>query len=216
MAKPKLRVRMTPSAGWVTCEGDDPTWTHIIVMAESARDLLRREFAELVAEARASWSARAVVQANRMLRGSEDREGRRIILVAELGIDPDGEGLWHTSELIRQIESRAWLLDHVLTEAEPEREEMATAKTCRWCENPAPAGELCSRCRATVAGTRDGLAAHTREVLNRIDSGLISRMLSAFVAEVRQLRRLVGEADDVDWRMQARRRKLERKARGRS
>ena len=91
-------------------------------MPESARDLLRREFAELLVETRASWSARAVVQANRMLRGSDDREGRRMILVAELGIDRDGDGLWHTSEEIRQLESRAWLLDHFLTEAERERE----------------------------------------------------------------------------------------------
>ena len=28
--KPTLRVRMVPSAGWVTCEGDDSNWTHII------------------------------------------------------------------------------------------------------------------------------------------------------------------------------------------
>jgi hypothetical protein len=181
-------------------------------MAESARDLLRREFAELLAETRVSWSARAVVQANRILRGSDDREGRRMMLVAELGIDRDGDGLWHTSEEIRQLESRAWLLDHFLTEAEREREEMATAKTCRWCENPAPSGELCSRCRETVAGTRDGIAAHARQTLNRIDSSLISRLLSAFVPEVRQLRRLVGEADDVDRRMQARRRKAARRS----
>ena len=183
-------------------------------MPESARDLLRREFAELLAETRVSWSARAVVQANRMLRGSDDREGRRIILVAGLGIDRDGDGLWHTSELIRQLESRAWLIDHFLTESEREREreEMATAKACRWCESPAPSGELCLRCGGTVAGTRDGIAVHARETLARIDSGLISRMLSAFVPEVRQLRRLVAEADDVDRRMQARRRKAARRS----
>jgi hypothetical protein len=30
MAKPKLTVRMVPSAGWVTCAGEDSNWTHII------------------------------------------------------------------------------------------------------------------------------------------------------------------------------------------
>jgi hypothetical protein len=30
MAKPELRVRMSPSAGWVTCEEDDSNWTHIV------------------------------------------------------------------------------------------------------------------------------------------------------------------------------------------
>jgi len=30
MAKPKLRVRMTPSAGWVTCQDGDPNWTHVL------------------------------------------------------------------------------------------------------------------------------------------------------------------------------------------
>ena len=181
-------------------------------MAESARDLLRREFAEQIDGTREAWSARAVVQANRILRGSDDREGRRMMLVAELGIDPDGDGLWHTSEEIRQLESRAWLLDHFLTESEREREEMATAKICRWCENPAPSGELCLRCRETVAGTRDGIAAHARETLNRIDSSLISRLLSTFDPEIRQLRRVVAEADHVDRRMQARRRKAARRS----
>ena len=30
MTKPKLRMRMVPSAGWVICEDDDPTWTHVL------------------------------------------------------------------------------------------------------------------------------------------------------------------------------------------
>jgi hypothetical protein len=30
MSEPKLRVRISPSAGWVICEEDDPTWTHVI------------------------------------------------------------------------------------------------------------------------------------------------------------------------------------------
>jgi len=30
MTKPKLRVRMTPSAGWVTCDGADSNWTHVL------------------------------------------------------------------------------------------------------------------------------------------------------------------------------------------
>jgi len=183
-------------------------------MPESARDLLRREFAELLAETRVSWSARAVVQANRILRGSDDREGRRMMLVAELGIDRDGDGLWHTSEEIRQLESRAWLLDHFLTESERERE-LAQIKhddTCRWCESPAPSGELCSQCRGTVAGERQRVAEQAREILSEVDSWLLSRMFSIFVPGIRQLRRLVGEADDVDRRMQARRRKAARQS----
>jgi hypothetical protein len=30
MAKAKLRVRVSPSAGWVTCDEDDSNWTHVI------------------------------------------------------------------------------------------------------------------------------------------------------------------------------------------
>jgi hypothetical protein len=186
-------------------------------MAESARDLLRREFAEQFAGTRASWSARAVVQANRILRSSVDREGRRLILVAELGIDQDGDGLWYASEEIRQLESRAWLLDHFLTEAERERElaQIEHGDICRWCENPAPSGELCSRCRGTVAGERARLADQSREHLAEIDSSLFSRLLSVFVPEVREMRRTVAQADAIELRhRELRRARARRAARG--
>lgn len=82
-------------------------------MAESVRSLLQREFDELLAGARERWSARAVVRAARALRQAWDgdaEEDRCRLLVLTLGIDPDGEGLWHSSEEIRALESRAWLL----------------------------------------------------------------------------------------------------------
>ena len=183
-------------------------------MAESARGLLRREFAELLAETRVSWSARAVVQANRILRDSDDREGRRLALVAEIGIDRDGEGLWHTSELIRQLESRAWLLDHFLTEAERERElaQIEHDDTCRWCENPAPSGDLCAQCRGTVAGERARIADQAREYLAEVDSGMFPRLFSVFVPEVRALRRTVSQADAIERRNRELRRARERRA----
>ena len=187
-------------------------------MPESARDLLRREFAEQISGTRASWSARAVVQANRILRSSVDREHRLAMLVDELGIDRDGDGLWHTSEEIRRLESRAWLVDHFLNEVEREEreerggEEQGSAEACRWCENPAPAGELCSRCRGTVAGERARLADQAREDLSEIDSSLFSRLLSLFVPEVRELRRTVAEADAVERRHRILRRARERRS----
>lgn len=172
-------------------------------MPESARDLLRRDFAELLAGTRENWSARAVVQANRMLRGSNDREG-----------------LWHTSEGIRRLESRVWLLDHFLTEADSEqreREERDSAETCRWCPNPALALDLCTQCRGTVAGERARLADQAREYLAEIDSGLLSRLFSVFVPEVRALRRTVAQADAVERRhAELRRAHMRRAARERS
>ncbi len=29
-AASRVNSRMGPSAGWVTCKGDDPTWTHVL------------------------------------------------------------------------------------------------------------------------------------------------------------------------------------------
>jgi hypothetical protein len=80
-------------------------------MAESARRHLQRELAELLSFGRSAWSPRAVIRAARMLRGiAGDRDARRDRLVEQLGIDPDGTCIWHSSDEIRTLESRAWLL----------------------------------------------------------------------------------------------------------
>lgn len=79
-------------------------------MAESQQKLLARELAEINAGERELWSARALQRAERVTRNMADRWQRCRALALEVtGIAP--ARLADVSVPIRQLESRAWLLN---------------------------------------------------------------------------------------------------------
>jgi hypothetical protein len=83
-------------------------------MSEAQRKLLTRELAEINAGERDLWSARALHRAARITSRMGHRWQRCRALALEItGTEPERFG--DISEPIRQLESRAWLLNFMWT-----------------------------------------------------------------------------------------------------
>jgi truncated hemoglobin YjbI len=83
-------------------------------MSEPAQALLRRELAEFNAGERDLWSARALHRAARITSRMAHRWQRCQALALEItGTEP--EQLTDITDPIRQLESRAWLLNFMWT-----------------------------------------------------------------------------------------------------
>ena len=91
-------------------------------MGESAQALLRRELEEFNAGERVLWSARALHRAARIIDRMTERWHRCRALALEItGAAP--ERMAGIAEPIRQLESRAWLINFTWLEAQVGRGE---------------------------------------------------------------------------------------------